>query len=266
MLNRLKVTQKKLVEKEKFAELGHLVAGVAHEINTPIGISVTGSTLLGEEVDALLKKIDEGSLRKSKLSEKLSKIKEIARLIHNNNTRSATLVERFKELAINKDSEIRKVFSLKQMLEDLIGDMSPKTKPHHVVVNCPEILIDSYQAIFSYIFQYLIFNSIEHAFIEKEAGEITIDVDLEDDSIQIYYVDNGAGMKKEVLKNIFVPFYTTKRNQGATGLGGAIFFNIVTQILNGSVDYSSSVNQGVQIKVRIPTLNDSLKLIPYTSS
>ncbi|MDP5215072.1 MASE1 domain-containing protein [Pseudoalteromonas tunicata] len=261
VLNSLKVTQKKLIEREKFAELGHLVAGVAHEINTPLGISITGSTLLTEQVDDLLKLTHNNQLKKNDLIDKLTAILTAAELVNKNNHRAAILVSRFKELAVNKDSELRSVFAVKPFLQQLMDSFEPKTRQHTVLLQCPTFSIDSFKTIFHYIFSYLINGSIEHGFVDVEHGEISINIALNKHEIRIDYCDNGVGIARNLVKNIFVPFYTTKRNLGATGLGGAIFFNIVTQILNGTVDCDSDTGKGVTITVTLPIPNDSIQIV-----
>ena len=259
-LLQLKEAQKQLVEQEKYASLGHLVSGLAHEINTPVGISVTASSTLRETSHQLIQSLDAGNLTKQELSDLLHQMHESSSLVVRNNTRAAALVERFKQLTMEKDEQQRCTFDLKQHLEKLILSFSEviALDQHEILCHCPGLALSSYPNIFTFIFKYLIDNSLEHGFDKQKRGQIKIDLDYNDDALVIHYRDNGVGMDEETAKQIFSPFYTTKRSSGATGLGGTIFFNVATQVMKGKVECESQLGKGVFVSLVLPWDEDTL--------
>ncbi len=251
----LKAMQQQLIESEKMVALGNLVAGVAHEINTPVGVSVTAASHLLDLVEDLRRSSTNGKLTRSALSDFIENAAETSRMILNNLDRAANLVRSFKQVSVDQSREIRRSFKLNSYLEDVIRSLHAELKKtkHKVTINCPEeISIDSYPGAFAQIATNLVMNSLAHAYAPEDAGQLRFDLLKQDDRIIISYCDDGKGIPKEVLGKIFEPFFTTRRGEGSTGLGLHILYNIVTQQLQGQVECQSQPGQGVRFIINIP--------------
>ena len=254
-LEELKRTQQNLVESEKMASLGGLVAGVAHEINTPIGISVTATSFLLDEVTLLKSKLDDNSLTRSYVETLIEHISESGHLLSNNLNRAADLVSSFKQVAVDQSSEACYSFKLAENVNQVITSLKHKLKQvhSHVHVSCPEDLaIYSFPGSFMQIYSNLILNSLIHGFEDWEGQcEIYIDIKRQEDTIHIDYQDTGKGIPDEIAKRIFEPFVTSKRGSGGSGLGTHIIYNIVNQLLKGDIQYIPE-DQGAHFKIQIP--------------
>ncbi len=251
----IKRTQQHLVESEKMASLGGLVAGVAHEINTPVGVGVTASSFLEDKTKVFSEKVKNGDLKRSDLEKYLGVATEASSIIHKNLNRAADLIRSFKQVAVDQSGEVKRLFKLKQYTDELFISLRPKMKrtSHKVLIHCPDDLsIDSFPGVFSQIITNFVFNSLTHGFEEKEEGLITLDIWEEEGDLFIIYKDNGKGMEEITLKKIFDPFFTTKRGQGGTGLGMHIVYNLVTITLGGQITCQSSSGNGTQFSIRIP--------------
>ncbi len=254
-LDTVKRTQKQLVESEKMAALGGLVAGVAHEINTPVGIGITMSSYLGEKTVRMSEVYSGKSMSRRDFEEYLSTVSEGVKTILNNLIHAGELITSFKQVAVDQSSENRREFELKAYMEDVVAGLKLKIRGagHRVIINCgEEIFVDSYPGSFSQIITNFIMNSLIHGFEGVEGGEIVINASLSGEILHLDYRDSGVGMGEENLKQIFDPFFTTKRARGGTGLGMHIVYNIVTQKLGGSIRCSSSPGRGVLFTLRIP--------------
>ena len=254
-LGTLRRAQVQLVQSEKMAALGDLVAGVAHEINTPVGIGVTAASFLEERTAHITKKMEEKSVRQSDLEKYLSTAGEATATILTNLKRAADLIKSFKQVAVDQSTEERRRFFLKKYMEEVLLSLRPKYKRtgHTITVNCPENLeIDSYPGAVSQIITNLVVNSLIHGFEGVAKGNIRMDVTVYRNNLMLRYMDNGKGMNKETLKNLFVPFYTTRRAQGGTGLGMHIVYNLVTQKLGGKIAAASTPGNGVVFSILIP--------------
>ncbi|WP_066054386.1 sensor histidine kinase [Robertmurraya korlensis] len=252
-LEDLQLTQKQLVESEKMAALGALVAGVAHEINTPVGVSVTANSFLQQKTKEMLNVLEENKLKKSDLTGYLSAANESTQIISNNLKRASELVKGFKQVAVDQTSEVKREFGVKGYLEEIIFSLGPSMKSSHVDVKLEvseDILITSYPGVFSQIFTNLIINSLTHAF-NKDKGTILIKV-TKTSQLILEYRDNGKGMLPEVKKKIFDPFFTTNRANGGTGLGMHIVYNLVTQTLGGTITCESMHNEGTTFMINLP--------------
>ncbi|MBF0274923.1 MAG: AAA family ATPase [Nitrospinae bacterium] len=251
----LKESQEKLIQSEKMASLGGLVAGVAHEINTPIGIGVTSASFFNDQAKLIKKAIEEDSLKKSELSKFIDISLQSSDLILNNLNRTANLVKSFKEVSADQSSfDKRKIF-LGSYLEQILLSLKPELnkKKHSTEVICPEdIEVHTYPGALAQIITNLVMNSIKHGFENTISGLITITILKEKTGIILRYQDNGQGIPEENIKKIFEPFFTTKRNQGGTGLGLHIVFNIVTQKLLGEITCESIVGQGTIFTIKLP--------------
>lgn len=251
----IKRTQQHLVESEKMASLGGLVAGVAHEINTPVGVGVTASSFLEDKTKVFSEKVKNGDLKRSDLEKYLGVATEASSIIHKNLNRAADLIRSFKQVAVDQSGEVKRMFKLKQYIDELFISLRPKLKrtSHQVQIHCPDDLaIDSFPGVFSQVITNLVFNSLTHGFEEKEEGLITLDIWAEEGDLFVIYKDNGKGMEETTLKKIFDPFFTTKRGQGGTGLGMHIVYNLVTITLGGQITCQSSPGNGTQFSIRIP--------------
>ena len=251
----LKQTQAQLVESEKMAALGGLVAGVAHEINTPVGIGVTAASHLNDKVKAYQKMYQEGSLKRIDFEELLFITSQSSSLVLSNLNRAIELISSFKQVAVDQSSGEQRNFNVEKYIREILMSLQYKLKKkkHQIKINCPEDLrLNSYPSAFYQIFTNLILNSITHGFDEKENGYISINITLKDDRVHIVFNDNGQGIAKENLKRIFEPFYTTRRNIGGSGLGLHIVYNLVTQTLKGRIKCESSPETGTCFYIDFP--------------
>jgi len=255
-LDKLTKAQKQLVESEKMASLGSLVSGVAHEINTPLGNALTGSTILHSDAKNLLQMINNGTLKKSTLQEGLKDIEETSSLVVSSITRAANLVKSFKQMSVDQTIEAIRDFNLHTYFNEVLLTFKGKLKqvPAHVTINGDEnILIKSYPGVLAQILNNLINNSILHGFEhKKEDARITIHLEIREDKLYFIYSDNGSGIDESIKDKVFDPFVTTKRNAGGTGLGLNILYNLVTQKLKGELHLESKKDEGVTFTIIIP--------------
>lgn len=255
--NELKETQAQLVEKEKMASLGRLVAGVAHEINTPVGISLTGITHFQKMLEKIATLIEEDELEEEYFVKFIENSRELSSSICLSLKRAADLVKSFKQVAVDQSLDGARRFKVKQYVEEILLSLHNKTKTtkHRIMVNCDEHLeIKSYPGEISQIITNFIVNSLAHAFEPTQSGEIRIEIQQNNDTLCLQYSDNGKGMDKENLKQIFEPFYTTAREQGGTGLGMHIVYNIVKQKLQGTIEVDSQMGKGVDFSITFPII------------
>jgi signal transduction histidine kinase len=253
-LDRLKETQEQLIQSEKLAALGGLVAGVAHEINTPVGISVTAASNLEEETKAMAQKFKEDKISRAEFRDFLSTANQSAKLILSNMQRTAEMVQSFKQISADQSTGEKRRVVLRTYLEDIIRSLYPKLKGRRISINLdidPNLQVESYPGAVSQIFTNLILNSLVHGFTDKEKGEISIRSELKDGNLNIDYSDSGKGIAEENMKKIFDPFFTTNKKAG-TGLGLHIVYNLVTQKLNGTIDCESKPGEGVEFRITVP--------------
>ena len=252
----VKKTQDKLVHTEKMSSLGSLVAGVAHEINTPVGIGVTASSLLEEKTRQINSLHASGEMKRSDLEKYLKTANDASASILLNLNQAADLIRSFKQVAVDQSNEERRSFRVKEYINNVLLSLRPKLKKtaHHVQVECPENLkINSYPGAFSQIVTNLVMNSLLHGFSGIDRGEIQIKFSKTDADYLLTYSDNGVGMDANTCRNIFDPFFTTKRASGGTGLGMHIVFNLVTQTLNGKINCKSEPGKGTFYAIKIPS-------------
>lgn len=257
-LAKLHETQEHLIQQEKLASLGSLVAGIAHEINTPVGTGVTAASYLEQETRAIAAQFKSGSLKRSELDKYLASAADAAKIILLNLRRASELISSFKQVAVDRSSDEKQVFNLKKYIGAVILSLRPQLKKakHQIIVNCDDYIeLDSYPGDFSHIITNLIINSLVHAYPDGKQGIITINVQHSSDKIILTYTDDGIGIPYKYLPKIFEPFFTTRRGHGGTGLGLNIVYNIVTQNLKGTITCSSQENRGVIFTITIPTVN-----------
>jgi len=250
---------KELIRSEKLAALGRLVAGVAHEINTPIGIGVTASSLLEKKTNDYFELYKNNQLKRSDLDVYLGICVESSKLILSNLSRASELIKSFKQVAVDQSTDEKRKFLIKEYLNEILLSLKPKIKKtkHKILVNCSDRLeIDSYPGLFSQIVTNFIINSLIHGFTEDMEGEIIFDFNIENNFFIFEYSDNGKGIPKEYLNKIYEPFFTTKRNDGGTGLGLHIVYNIVTQKFGGTIECYSDLGKGVKFIIKMPLIKE----------
>jgi signal transduction histidine kinase len=253
----LKQMQTQLVESEKLASLGQLVAGVAHEINTPVGVGVTGASTLAEETEKIVSMYQDGSMRRSDLDSYVATAATISKLLLSNMERAAVLIQSFKEVAIDQTSEERRTFRLKAYIEDVLLNLRPMLRKtgHEVTVDCAETIeIDTYPGALSQVLTNFVMNALLHAFDQSSTpGMMSVAVrEPESSSIELRFSDNGKGIPEDVLPRIFDPFFTTTRGRGGSGLGLNIVHNLVTGSLQGQISVESKVGSGTTFILNFP--------------
>ncbi|MCG2583494.1 sensor histidine kinase [Massilia sp. TS11] len=254
-LQDLKQTQESLLQAERLASLGGLVAGVAHEINTPVGIALTSASVLKSATDEVQTAVNAGGVKKSDILKYLETASESSRLIMNNAYRAAHLIHSFKQIAVDQTSEVRRPFALKEYVEEVVASLQPKFKksPLRVVLACPpDIVLDSFPGAFAQVITNLTLNCVEHAFEIDTPGTIQISARLDGDIVEIHVDDDGKGIAPDVLDRVFDPFFTTRRGQGGTGLGLNIVYNLIVKQFGGTISVSSTLGQGAHFTLRIP--------------
>jgi len=255
-LETLKKTQSQLVQSEKMAALGNLVSGVAHEVNTPLGNAITGGSIIVKETKELLSQMNDGSLKKSSMEEKLHVLNETAQLLLKSINQAANLIRSFKRISVDQSIEDKQEFNLHEYLEEILLTFHNKLKkiPVHVVLEGDrDLIIKSYPGVFAQIISNFIQNSLLHGFTANTMdATITIRFTVDRQHLVLTYADNGVGMDERMQKIAFEPFTTTKRNAGGTGLGLNIVYNLVTQKLEGEIALSSAPKEGVLFTVTLP--------------
>lgn len=254
-LNHLRQTQQQLIESEKMASLGGLVAGITHDVNTPIGIGVTASSYLREKFDSLDQALTNKDLTQSQLKKFIEEGRESLSLLDNNLFRASELINSFKQVAVDQTSDAVRDINVKRYIEDLIHSLQPHLKKtqHQVQLECDDaIFIRCPAGALSQIFTNLIMNSLKHAFEGIEQGVMRIQITLDDSTIRVTYSDNGHGLADAQLNRLFDPFFTTKRDQGGSGLGAHIVKNLVNQTLAGEIHATSEPGNGLRYVFSFP--------------
>jgi len=253
-LTNLKEAQSLLVESEKMSALGSLVAGVAHEINTPLGVTVTASSHLSEMISIFKNKYQNGNLKRSSLEELVNTVESGSMIIMKNLHRATELIQNFKQVAVDQSSEHKRQFELGSYLEELIYTLNPQLKSgqHAIVIEAEtKIEMNSFPGALAQVMTNLIINSIKHGFKDIREGEINIKLALINETVQIDYKDNGVGLDASQKEKVFEPFYTTARFSGGSGLGMSISYNLVTAKLGGKIQCLESTT-GAHFQLNIP--------------
>jgi len=253
-LDNLTLAQDQLVQSEKMASLGQLVAGVAHEVNTPLGICVTSITALKEKVDELQKAVESQELTKSFLTDTLNLLVEYEQIIERSLNKSVELIRSFKSVAVEQHTDPEVNINLKQHVYDVVNTVKTmfKQKKYHINIDVDETLtLITYPSAWNQILTNFLMNSHIHGFEDRREGEISITFTQSNGYLTLVYTDNGKGIDEEFKKRIFDPFVTTKRGQGGSGLGLNIVFNLVNAKLGGTIK-SVDAEKGVHFKVKVP--------------
>lgn len=254
-LEKLHQFQGQLVESEKMASLGDMVAGVAHEVNTPIGLGVTASTLLADRMDEIKTSFDEKTLKSSQLKRFLNEGQENVGIIYRNLNRAAELISSFKKVAVDQSSEDFRQFNFDELLKEVLLTLAPQVRntPYQINISCPEnLLIVSKPGPINQVMINLILNSIIHGFDKRDHGTIDITVMKLGEQLNINFKDDGQGIDSSIKDKIFEPFTTTKRGEGGSGLGLHLVYNLVTQALGGSIRLDSEPEKGATFEINFP--------------
>lgn len=254
-LNRLQRTQQQLIQNEKHASLGRLVAGVAHQINTPLGICVTAASYLSTEIDAAFKQAMAGRLTKSGFSDAHQRIMESATMLSMNLDRASDLITSFKQVAVDQSIENKREFDVSDYVQKIMLSLRSRIEqsPHDVTLECePHIMMYSHPGALTQILTNVLDNALIHAFDDGKPGQVRIQVSATDKELQLVVADNGKGMSEEVRNLVFDPFFTTQQDKLGSGLGLHLVYNIVLQQLGGSIECQSQQGVGTKFIVRAP--------------
>lgn len=254
-IQRLNQTREQLVQQEKLASLGALVAGVAHELNTPIGNALTTSSSMGHAARLLHDSVERGELRKSALLEFLKNTEAMNELVVRSCERAATLITSFKQVAVDQTSEQRREFEVLPLVEDNVNALRPSFKhaPVNIVLEVPAgIRCNSYPGPLGQVLVNLVQNAVIHGFAGGRGGTIKITAYAEQSWVHMEVEDDGLGMSDEVKSHIFDPFFTTRLGQGGSGLGLSVSQNIIRRVLGGTIDVHSELGRGTRFSLRFP--------------
>ena len=247
--------QNELIQAEKLAALGALVAGIAHELGTPVGNGVMTASSLADYADDLQGKLAADSLRRSDLVGFVERMKTGVDLLQRNLRKAADLIMSFKQVAVDRTSQQRRRFRLADVVRETLAVLSPRlrTTSHGVTLDIPEdIEFDSYPGALGQVVSNLVENALIHAFAGREHGQVTIAARPAGDRVRLTVADDGAGIPAENLGRVFDPFFTTRLGQGGSGLGLHIVHNLVTGLLGGRVAVDSAPGQGAVFTLHLP--------------
>jgi PAS domain S-box-containing protein len=257
-LRNLRETQASLIEAEKLAALGRLVAGVAHEVNNPVGISLTVASALERKAAMFAAEVERGDLRRSSLNEFLRTSRDASAQLVSNLNRAAELIQSFKQVAADRNYSDQRTFDLADLTEQVVMSLRPGLRKHNLTLNVacePNLIMNSYPGPYGQVLTNLFLNSVAHAFPDGRPGLIDIQARASGrDNVEIIFSDNGCGMSLDVRRRAFDPFFTTRRDQGGTGLGLHIVYSIVTSRLGGRLDLDSEPGGGTRIQIILPRL------------
>jgi signal transduction histidine kinase len=253
----LNTAQQNLIDAERLAALGGLVAGVAHEVNNPIGISLTVASSFSRRAELFEAELKSAApMRRSRLEEFVRTSRDAAQQLVANLDRAGELIQSFKQVAVDRSHADRRQFSLAEATDQIIASLRPvlKRAPIALSVDVPEgLVIDGYPGAYGQILTNLFLNAVNHAFADGRAGSISISARPRgSEDVEIIFADNGAGMTPDVQRQAFDPFFTTRRNEGGTGLGLHIVYNLVTQQLGGRMVLDSRPGQGTTFRIIMP--------------
>jgi PAS domain S-box-containing protein len=255
-LRNLRETQNSLIEAEKLAALGRLVAGVAHEVNNPVGISLTVASSLERKSANFAAEVARGDLRRSSLNEFLETTRDASSQLVANLNRAAELIQSFKQVAADRNYSDQRSFDLGDLTEQVVMSLRPGLRKHHLTLNVdcqPNLTMNSYPGPYGQVLTNLFLNAVAHAFPDGRPGAVDIKVrESGKDNVEILFSDDGCGMSLDVRRRAFDPFFTTRRDQGGTGLGLHIVYSIVTNRLGGRLDLDSEPGGGTRIQIILP--------------
>ncbi|WP_038184596.1 sensor histidine kinase [Vibrio rhizosphaerae] len=257
-MEQLKQAQTQLIQSEKFTALGGLVAGVAHEVNTPLGIAVTATSVVADIRKTLEESFHNQTLTTHQFKELTQRLNLSVDLLKSNLTRASGLMQNFKQTAVDQISESQSQFNVYQVLQALIDSISPETRKVPVTPELEgdkDLMMNSFPGGLTQVIANLLINSTRHAFTngnQQTEPQIVIRFYTEEESVIFEYLDNGVGIPEDLHQKIFEPFYTTQRGHGGSGLGLSLVFNLVTQQLQGTLQFASTPGQGLHYWLKLP--------------
>jgi two-component system NtrC family sensor kinase len=255
LTNAWRTLQKELVEREKMAALGSVVAGVAHEVNTRLGVSISSNSLIEDRTRALRRAWEGDRVTEQMLDGFLEDVAEASDIVARNLDRAAGLVRSFKQISVDLNTEEAREVGVREYLEEIVGTFRNglKKKCIRVELDCPEDLVRRLQAgPFAQIVTNLLQNVLLHAFRSEQEGHVRIRVTALSNALLLELSDDGEGMTPEVRARVFEPFFTTSRERGGSGLGLHIVFNIVTHQFGGRIELESAPGQGTRFFIHLP--------------
>lgn len=255
-LQTLRLTQDELVQSEKLAALGGLVAGVAHELNTPVGNAMMVASSLHDRTREFDKRVREGELRRSTLDRFVADSLEATELVQRSLHRASDLVQSFKQVAVDQSSERRRSFQLREVVQEVVDTLRPNVRRHPVRIEmdiAADLVLDSFPGPLGQVVINLVMNAMLHAFEGRAQGRIMLTgTRVGEAQVELVCADDGVGMPAEVLARVFDPFFTTKLGRGGTGLGLSIVYQLVTQVLCGQIAVRSTPGEGTAFTLRLP--------------
>lgn len=254
----LNKAKERLLESEKMASLGTLSAEVSHEVNTPIGISITSASFLIDSLVRLEQDVNQKKLSRKSIESFIKNAHQSTEILISNLNRASDLITSFKHVAVDQISDKVRIIVVAEYIDEIIQSLHPKLKKtsHCIKVHCDEgIEISSHPGALAQIIINLITNSIIHGFENINRGEITISISLHQQLVHLDYQDNGHGLTEDGINKLFIPFYTTKSNQGGTGLGTHIIHNLVVDTLNGSIEAKNNDSGGLKYHIEFPDMS-----------
>ena len=255
-LRNLRETQASLIEAEKLAALGRLVAGVAHEVNNPVGISLTVASSLERKTALFGAEVSHGALRRSSLNEFLETCRDASSQLVGNLNRAAELIASFKQVAADRNYSDQRTFDLADLTEQVVMSLRPGLRKRHLTltVDCqPNLTMNSYPGPYGQVLTNLFLNAVAHAFPDGRPGSVDISArEAGNDHVEVVFSDDGCGMSLDVRRRAFDPFFTTRRDQGGTGLGLHIVYSIVTNRLGGRLELDSEPARGTRVRIILP--------------
>ena len=255
-LSTMKVMQDEMFRSEKMAALGYLVAGISHELNTPIGNSLMVASTIHEHTQTLANEISAGQLRKTRLLQLIEDTSKGADILMRNLQRAAQLIFSFKQVAVDQSSDQYRIFDLKNTLEEILLTVEPAYKRTAYQLNTdlqPGISMESYPGGLAQILNNVINNTLSHGFEGRDSGQMQLTTrSLNETQIELIFSDDGIGIPRQYINQVFDPFFTTKLGQGGSGLGLHIVYNLVTEVLGGSVMLNSEAGRGTLLRFILP--------------
>jgi len=255
-LAHLQMAQSRLVEREKLAALGALVAGVAHEVNTPLGVAVTAASACGDHLKELARAVEESRLKRSDLARFLEQSSELSTVVRTNLDRAATLIRQFKRVSVGQSNEVVERFRLREAVQSSVDALKPEWSRRRCSVSVEGDAAVQLHASTSLVFQVvsnLVMNALMHAYPDNAAGPVRFRIERTTaDEGLLVYEDEGRGVSAEVLRRMWEPFFTTRRGTGGTGIGMNVVWSLIVGQLGGSVEASSAPGSGLRLAMRMP--------------
>lgn len=257
-LDSLQAAQKDAIEKETLASLGRIVAGVAHELNTPIGNAVTVASTLSDLLHRVAAEISQGAVRKSSLTLLSTDGQAGLNILLNNLSRAARLIQDFKQVAVDQTTEQRRRFDAAEVVTNVLAVSAPQFKRfvHQVQTDLAAgLLCDSYPGPLGHVVTQLVHNALLHAYSDGEHGVVRVGLQPQPGGmVELTVADNGVGMSADIQQRIFAPFFTTRFGQGGSGLGLNVVLGYVSRVLEGQIEVWSEPGQGTRVTVRFPSV------------